>query len=106
MHVKLEKATHANFKTKLIEHGLSMQEAFERFAKLVGDGQPTANKLLESLIKERVKKELASMGMTPTKRKLHHVNELNDERLYDLINEDPFAGDDSSNDSGDANEIP
>lgn len=88
VHVKLDRETHANFKSQLAQHGLSMQEAFEEFARLVGSGSPSANNLLIRLINSQVKAELATVGLKPTpKRRSRRISELDPERLYDLINE-------------------
>lgn len=87
VHVKLDKQTHANFKTKLIQHELSMQDAFEEFARLVGSDNVSATRMLERLVRERVKQELVEAGVTPSKRS-RRVNELDHETLYDLINEE------------------
>ena len=93
VHVKLEKETHASFKTKLIQHGVSMQQAFEEFARLVGAGNLSANRLLERMVRDRIKDELASVGLKPTKRKRkpRYISELDDEKLYDLISEEEDA---------------
>lgn len=87
VHVKLDRQTHTSFKAKLVEHGLSMQEAFEEFARLVGSGNLTANNILERLIRNQVKAELATVGLKPSKRKPRRISELDAEGLYDLISE-------------------
>lgn len=87
VHVKLDKQTHANFKTKLIQHGVTMQDAFEEFARLLGSDNVSANRMMERFVRNRVRQELASMGVDPVKRS-KHVNELDHETLYDLINEE------------------
>jgi len=87
VHVKLDRETHANFKMRLVQHGLSMQEAFEEFARLVGSGQPTANKMLERVIREHLKAELASVGLKPLKKSRRYLGELDPDKLYDLIND-------------------
>lgn len=96
VHVKLDKDTHMNFRTKLIVHGISMQEAFEEFARMVGEGNLSANNLIEKMIRLRIKAELATVGLPgqPRKRRPRHISELDDEGLYDLISEseDPDGG--------------
>lgn len=89
VHVKLDRVTHANFKSQLAQHGLSMQEAFEEFARLVGSGSPSANNLLFRLIRSQVKEELESVGLKASpQRKPRRISELDPERLYDLISEE------------------
>ena len=89
VHVKLDKGTHLNFKLKLVHHDLTMQDAFEEFARQVGMGNVSANNLLERMIRNRIKHELADVGLKPFRpgRKSKKVGELDDERLYDLISE-------------------
>ncbi len=88
VHVKLDKETHASFKTKLIEHGVSMQDAFEEFARQVGAGSPSANNLITRMVREKIRIELAEVGLTSNrKRPSRRLGELDDEKLYDLINE-------------------
>lgn len=97
VHVKLDKETHANFKSQLAQHGLSMQEAFEEFARLVGSGSASANNLLLRLLRREIKEELASVGLKPSSQRTpKRINELDPERLYDLINEE----------ASDENEVP
>jgi hypothetical protein len=103
VHVKLDKSTHAAFKAKLVEYGLSMQEAFEEFARLVGSGNFSANNILERLIRRQIKAELATVGLKPMKQRLRHVSELDANRLYDLINEGEEENDVHSN--GGCNEV-
>lgn len=87
VHVKLDKETHANFKIKLIQHGVSMQEAFEEFARLIGSGSASANNLLVNLVKRQVKEELATVGLKPFRnRKPRRISELDEDGMYDLIN--------------------
>lgn len=88
VHVKLDRATHANFKSQLAQQGLTMQEAFEEFARLVGTGNATAHNILDRLIRAQVKEELATVGLKSTaKKRQRRLSELDPERLYDLINE-------------------
>ena len=82
----------------LIEHGLSMQEAFEEFARLVGSGNLTANAILSRYIRKNAKIELAEVGIkiSPRRKKMRITSELNDENLYGLISE----GDDEQAEDG------
>ena len=97
VHVKLDKQTHAIFKTKLIQHELSMQDAFEEFARLVGSDNVSATRMLERLVRERVKQELAEAGVTPNKRVSKRVSVLDVETMYDLIAKDDVEDSDNSN---------
>ena len=88
IHVKLDKETHAHFKARLAYHGLSMQEAFEEFARLVGSGSRVANNMMESLVTRHVRRELAEAGVEPLRRnRRQHMRDLDADTLYDLINE-------------------
>lgn len=86
IHVKLDRQTHANFKACLVHHGLSMQEVFEEFARLVGSGNLSANRMIDGLIRRQLKKELAEAGIEPLKRdRRNRMRELDPESLYALI---------------------
>jgi len=89
VHVKLDRQTHINFRTKLLYHGVTMQEAFEYFARLVGSGSAAANALLDRLVIENVKEELNGTGLrAPSRHSIRHrVEDLDPERVYDLIND-------------------
>lgn len=87
VHVKMDKETHANFKIRTIQHGLSMQEALAEFARLVGSGNVSANNLLSKMIKQQIREELATVGLKPFRnRKPRRISELDDDGVYDLIN--------------------
>jgi hypothetical protein len=105
VHVKLDKETHANFKTRLIKHGVSMQEAFEEFARAVGADNLSANRLLEKMVRTKIKDELATVGLkAPSRRKPRYLSELDDEKLYDLINEEEIADEVEASPRGGRNE--
>lgn len=105
VHVKLDRETHANFKSQLAQHGLSMQEAFEEFARLVGSGSASANNLLVRLLRNQVKEELATVGLKPSsQRTSKRINELDSERLYDLISEEASDADEVPPRTGGRNE--
>lgn len=82
-----------NFRLQLIKHGLTMQEAFEEFARLVGIGNTTANNILERLIRAQVRQELAEVGLDAPKHHKKRINELDTETLYHLINESDIKSD-------------
>ena len=95
VHVKLDRDVHKRFKMKLLEHGVSMQEAFEAFARMVADGNLSANRLIDTHMRVKLRKELTEMGMTPLphRRTPRCVSELSDVGIYNLINEgDDDAG--------------
>lgn len=103
VHIKMDRETHMNFRIKLVELGLTMQEAFEEFAKMVGDGNLSANNLLQRFKREQVRAELATVGLQPLKnrnRKPRRLSELDAEGLYDLINEGPEKDEDPSQSGG------
>lgn len=87
VHIKLDHDTHKRFKLNLVNQGLTMQDAFEEFARLVGEGNPTAIAILNRMIKDRVKTELMSVGLVPgpDRPKAKMLGELDSDRLYDLI---------------------
>jgi len=87
IHVKMDRETHAYFKARLAHLGLSMQEAFEEFARLVGSGSLSANRMMETLVKRRVNEEIREAGVRPIKHSRRRVRELDTDTLYDLINE-------------------
>lgn len=105
IHIKLDRQTHASFRIKLIDCGLSMQEAFEHFARLAGGGNPTALRMLNGLVRDKIKQEMATIGVKPykpgTRRRL---NELDPEKIYDLINEGFEHGDVDAVDTGEHDE--
>lgn len=91
VHVKLDSATHAGFKSKLVQLNVSMQDAFEEFAREVAAGVPYSVRIAERVVRQKLKSELDSVGMKPLKnlgRKHGTINELDVETLYDLINEE------------------
>lgn len=97
VHVKLDRSTHAGFKTRLLHHDLTMQGAFEEFAKQVAEGVPSAIRILERMASNKIKADLAEVGLTRkgSKRRSGPLDVLDHESLYDLIN-----------DGGDAEETP
>ncbi len=95
IHIKMDRQTHADFKARLVYCNVSMQEAMEEFARLVGSGNLSALRMLDRLVREKLKKELSSVGLQPYKpghrRRLH---ELDPNALYDLISEGSGVDDD------------
>jgi hypothetical protein len=84
--IKMSLETHKKFKIKLIQHGITMQDAFEGFAQMIADESPSANILVEKMVIAAVNNELAEAGLGPQKkRKRLHMIDIDNERLYDLI---------------------
>lgn len=92
IHVKLSKADHLAFKTRLLQHEMSMQRAFEAFARAVGSGFGPAINIVERDIRRRLRDDLVAVGIKPSKqgplRKSAPLDELDVESLYDLINDE------------------
>jgi hypothetical protein len=83
IHVKLDKDVHAALRAKLFKHNLSMQEVLDEFSKLVASGDGRAEKIIEALVKRKVREALEGLP----KRRERNVNELDHDTLYDLIEE-------------------
>ena len=90
VHVKLDRDVHKRFKMKLLEHGVSMQEAFEAFAKAVAAEKASAIAIVDRAVRDRAKAALAEFGLRPLKgmRPGTAVRELDADTLYGLINEE------------------
>jgi antitoxin component of RelBE/YafQ-DinJ toxin-antitoxin module len=88
VHVKLEKETHAAFRARLFRHGISMQEAFDEFAKQVAEGNRSANIIVESLINRKLKEAIEGR-VTKTRKRKESLGELDSESIYNLINGTP-----------------
>lgn len=80
IHIKLNKTTHAEFRKRLFEYGVSMQWAIEEFAQLVAKGDKRATKIIDNLAIKLINKEIQRYkgGTEP-------VDELDHEALYSLI---------------------
>ena len=79
VHVAMSRPVHAEFKKKLFDYGLSMQETFEHFARLVGEENIWAVKIIRGAYK--LKRDNAIK-----------VTQKEAENLYDAISEvDPFS---------------
>lgn len=89
VHIKLDKETHANFRTRLFAFDLSMQQAFEEFARLLGAGDSKATRIAEQLAMKLVRKRLEdtpSSALYPARPK--QLDEQDHDALYSLINDD------------------
>ena len=96
VHVKLDPLTHTRFKANLVELNASMQEAFEFFARLVGEGNKSALRMVAQMKRQRIKDALNGTGLKPGLGGMRRgVGELDEETLYDLINEEEADDEDA-----------
>lgn len=87
IHIKLDKGIHAELRTRMFHCGLTMQDAFEEFARLIGIGDASAMKMLEQLARRKVAEMSASPLKQRPRRKQQRVGEHDHDALYDLITE-------------------
>lgn len=90
IHIKLDKDVHVVMRTKLFERGLSMQELFNEFARLLAIDDSRAIKIVEQF-EERKLNELLDRAPAPTHRKKtseKRIDELDHDVLYNLISGD------------------
>jgi len=79
IHINMTRATHSEFRKRLLDYGLSMQEVFEYFASLVAEGDSTASSIIKDAYQGKRDKAIKKVS----KREV--------ENLYDAISyEDPF----------------
>lgn len=79
VHINLNKTTHAGFRSALFDHDLSMQEVFERFAKLVANGD------------ERAEEIISEAKVLKRNKTIERLNQSEVDNLYDAISHvDPF----------------
>jgi type II secretory pathway component PulF len=103
IHVKLSKDVHFAFRTRLLERGLTMQDAMDEFARLVADEDHRAMKIVERLAARNAQAELNAARAVPDR--LRKVSELDAETLYNMINSGEEDGDQGQQDpTGDKNE--
>lgn len=76
VHVNLSRATHSDYRKKLFDYSLSMQEVFELFAKLVGEGDKRAESIVQEAYDNKKRKIIGSF------------NEIETKDLYDAISEE------------------
>ena len=82
VHLKLDKEVHSALRAKLFEHGVSMQDTFDEFARHLVEGKKSATIILESLIRKKLREEID--GKLRKKRN-EKFGELDSEALYSLI---------------------
>jgi len=87
VHVKLEKETHAALRTVLFQQGISMQEAFDEFAKQASEGSANGKRIIEA-VSERKLREAIDGRMSVRRKRNQGFGELDSEALYNLINGD------------------
>ena len=85
VHVKLDKEVHAALRAKLFRHGISMQEVFDEFARLVAEGNTRASGIVDSLV-ARGLREAIDGHVSKRKKHRESFGELDSESLYNLIN--------------------
>ena len=79
VHVSMTKAAHAEFRKKLFDLDLSMQEVFELFANLAGENDERAIDIMKEAKRLKRNKAIKKLSRTDV------------ENLYDAISEvDPF----------------
>lgn len=84
VHVKLTKEVHAALRARLFQHNLSMQEAFDEFAKQVVEGTRSGNIMIEAIVNRKLKEAIE--GKVSKSSKNEGFGELDSESLYHLIN--------------------
>lgn len=85
INVKLDKEVHASFRFKLLERGITMQDAMDEFAKLIADDDQRALGIVERLVVRKAKAELTAMS--EPKDHSRKLSELDAEALYNMIND-------------------
>lgn len=92
IHIKLSKESHAALREKLFKFGLTMQDVFEELAVLVLSDNSRADRLIQSIIRKKIKEQLDG----PKKNVSHRrsMNEFDAETLYNLIEEGQEFDDD------------
>jgi hypothetical protein len=87
IHVKLDKETHAQLRTKCFQYGLSMQEVFEEFARQLATDEFRAVRIVENLVSRKVQAQLDGEPRRK-RRRSQGVGELDQDTLYNLISEE------------------
>jgi hypothetical protein len=90
-HIELDTQTHMYFRRELFTVGLTMQEAFEAFARLVASGDHKTKEMLKSFVTKKLRKEIDKVTASAVKRPTP-FNELDADQLYDLIGDTSSDG--------------
>ena len=75
VHINLTRATHSEYRKTLLDYSLSMQEVFELFARLAGDGDKRTVSILQEAYNNKRDRSIASF------------NDVEKRNLYDAISE-------------------
>jgi hypothetical protein len=85
IHVKLTKEVHSSLRAELFKRGISMQEAFNEFARLVGDGDNRALRILDSFVVKKLRSQLEDARRDVVGLSDSQLGELDRNTLYHLI---------------------
>lgn len=88
IHIKLTKDVYMNLRIKLFQRGLSIQEIFDEFAKLVADGSPRALGIVDNLVQRNIQEIIDGRPTKHRKKVPDALSELDSDELYKLINGD------------------
>lgn len=75
VHINLTRATHSEYRKKLFDYSLSMQEVFELFARLTSEGDKRAVSIVDEAFRNKREKAVKSF------------NDVEKRNLYDAISE-------------------
>lgn len=91
IHIKLTKESHAALREKLFKFGLTMQDVFEELAALVLSDNSRADRLIQSIIKKKLREQIEGPKKTSKRRPM---DEFDADTLYNLIEEGQELDDD------------
>lgn len=90
IHIQIDKDVHTAMRTQLFMRGLSMQELFNEFARLISMSDARAIKIVERF-EQRKLNELLGREATPVHRPkapVKRIDELDHDVLYNMISND------------------
>jgi hypothetical protein len=91
---RLDKDLVADLRVLLFKKDLSMQELFEHFAILLVDGDASATRIVDDLVKTKLKDAIEKKGGKPFKAPMLRERDLSTpdaDVIYDMLDEhDPF----------------
>ena len=87
VHIKLSKEVHTELRAKLFRYGISMQEIFVEFARLIVEDSPKGISIVNAFINRKIRKDIDDPFMK-LKRPTKKFNDVDCESLYRLINDD------------------
>jgi hypothetical protein len=85
IHVKLKKDVYSSLKIALFKHGLSMQEVFGEFARLLVMGESRSSKIVQELIVKKTEELLEGKIVRKTRKRTKPIEEQDRDVLYSLI---------------------